>query len=496
MALSSGKLGTAAKLREPVVRMLVGAGAARLIVGLKSLCFIYLLVNYYGSESYGAVSQIIVVGNLLWPVIALRLDSAIVRYLPQSAEDRAVFLKSILVTVAAATLIATVVISQLGSQVSSLVFGSQEQASYALILALWISIAALHQLVCAVPRAMREFGTYSLYVGAKEGGEIIVLAICALAGLSLESMLWSVIGYGVSVTALIWLRTLWNTGASVALSQSVMAQCLRFSAPLIPHGILYYITISIARFILVSEYDLETVSVYAAAYSVSMLFVLPLAPISLVMLPALLRWSADEAQLRESARAWVLLLVAAACPAAIVTAFVLPVVLERLAGELYVTPLWVGGCIVVAALLTVFDRALRQLLHVYEKTRYIIMVSCAVTAFSVPANLLLIPAYGIGGAALALMISAVLSACAYVFIMSRVNASILSPGLAVVLGVSAVTVSIGTMLNFGDVESAIISSILVVLVYVLLMGITLRAALWRSVLIVRSGEGELRDQSG
>jgi len=375
-------------------------------VGKLLLVFVRLplLTKLLGAEHYGTLSLVLVTAALLAPAAALGLGAAVVRFL--AAENTATrvrdrfFSATAVVLLAGAALCLAVILT--ADFLESTVYGGVDASAVIRLGAFLIVTEALNRMTQCYFRAFRRMGWFATMNVALPVLELALMAGFLALGWGLRGVIIGMLIAGV-VTAVTSLSVVAvQVGVSVPRFAG-MGRYLRYGIPLIPSRPLNWVINYSDRYMLGYFLGAAQVGLYSAAYGITNVISVLATPVGMVLFPTVARLY-DQGKTEETKTyfrysiKYVLML---SIPAAVGLS-VLSVPLIRLfTSEEFVdgaaiVPLVAGG-LVAAGLRQLLD----YIFHLVNKTFWVMLLLGIAAVLNVLLNLLLIPPYGIMGAAIA-----------------------------------------------------------------------------------------------
>lgn len=237
--------------------------------GSKLLTF--LMVRFYTEiltpEDYGTADLIMQTANLLFPVVSLGITNGVFRFALEKTEDRKSVFSAGCYTVTAGGLLLTVAIALLP------VRGVFDE--YAEMIVCYTIASCYHSLCAQFIRAEGEIRLFA-WQGVLNTAMVIGLNILFLAVFRL-----GITGYVLSVVLADGLCSLYIFGReklwrmlTLGLSCELFRQMLRYSIPLIPTTIFWWITSVSDRYMIAAFLGTEDTGIYAVAYKIPTLLTL------------------------------------------------------------------------------------------------------------------------------------------------------------------------------------------------------------------------------
>lgn len=389
-------------------------GGAVFIDRLLALLLLPLLTRAIGEADYGAWTQALVASSLLVPLVLFALPTTIVRSFAPTALARlrwAAFgrLGSLVLGLGALVALAA---WWARAPVAGLVWGDDLRAGLLPGLLLVLAADAGIEFANAWLRAAGRIGWVAWGLLARSMLRYaVVWALVADGSRALQA--WLPV-YGISQVALAGVLLL--LAASVLRAEARaphadapstdvprMAELLSFSAPLVGLAVFGALNASFDRFLLVQALGLEAVATYAAAVSLSAVPAVFYSVLGFTLFPVLSRaWHAqrrdEAAHLTGQALAVYLGL---ALPVGVVLAVAGPWLLPWITTASYQAPWPVFAGQAVAVLAFGVYQILLYTLLLDGRSLQVLGMAMAAAALNAAANLLLLPRFGLGGAAAA-----------------------------------------------------------------------------------------------
>jgi O-antigen/teichoic acid export membrane protein len=259
----------------------------------------------------------------------------------------------------------------------------------------------------------REFAVISLGYALLTLG--FVLLFCLVLELGLEGVLLA----QIAATLIGLLVALWRLRSSFrpAFDIEALQKMLVFSLPLVPSGIAIFTSLYINRFALIQYASIEEVGVYGLAARIAGLITLLILGVQTALTPLVYQHANDPETAGQIARlfSWFAALALLGCLG-----------LGLLAGELvqvFATHAYAGAAplvvILAPAMLLSQMYVFAPGIGIRKKTLYQLSVTLLAAAVSVLANWLLVPAFGMSGAAWATLLSSVVFLWGWFWVSQR-----------------------------------------------------------------------------
>jgi len=381
---------------------------SQVAVGVRDLLFVAAIASTLGAEVYGVWSQVMITVALLDPVVRLRLDMAVVRYLAaRSLRDAAGEVHAMALLIGGVgAVIAVLLVSGRGGA-STLIFGSSAHAGTLLALAVLLVSRALFSFLGGVYRAFGGIAFFSAVRAiqvASELGAVTLVAVGLRAGL--QPTLWTAVAVQCLFTLLLAVDVGRRSG-TVRPRFGRLLRALRYSLPLIPNAMLLWAIGYADRYVITHLLGLHEVARYSAAYRMAQLVTFFVMPISFALFPLISRMWGREPDRHVADRVARALrgLLLLSVPMALGVAAVGDRLLMYLSGaEVLASPLLLLQLAVAGLLLGMYQIYV-YIVHLSERTGWLVVTFASVAGTNLGLNLLLVPHWGLLGAAAATLLA-------------------------------------------------------------------------------------------
>lgn len=376
---------------------------ANVVVRLKSFVLLPILTKTLGPELYGIFTQIFVTISLIAPFCTLRLGYAIIRFLgPEKSKDkisRGFYSISVFVLLIGA--IASILLFVLSRYLASNFFGGVQAAYYIKISAILVVLFAVDQIIIEYFEAFQEMAKYAIFLTVQSFAEVIFTAYLVYSGLGLLGAILSVLITRIIVTLLgyLWIKS--RIGVSVP-NFLLVKSYLPFCIPILPTIITYWFVNSGDRYIIGYFKGAYSVGVYSAAYNIGSILNFFYVPLSSILLPAISRAYEDNRmhELKNYLKYSYKILLMLSIPS-----FFALLVLSRPLLNIFTSSEFSQGyaVIIIVALATIFFNCGSigiNILFLLKKTKTVGVIYGFCALFNIGLNILLVPLYGIIGAAI------------------------------------------------------------------------------------------------
>lgn len=239
-----------------------------IILKLKGFIFIPLLTRHFGAIEYGVWSQVGVLVSTLSPLIVLGTDSAFIRYLPgksleiQKSQYSAWCIFLLMMSAGSFTLILT-----FEQSISQIFFGSS--ADYAL----YLPVAAFSLCTSIAINTLRNW--HRIHNNAEIYGYIAIFqailnTLAVVIMLTLNKGVLELVLYSLAADALVIIWLLLHITISYGWARpdfSIIAELVKYGLPLVPAGYAMWGLNSMDRLFLIKYSTLADIGVYSLCYS-------------------------------------------------------------------------------------------------------------------------------------------------------------------------------------------------------------------------------------
>lgn len=419
---------------------------ATALKSLRNLLLIRFISVNLSMADYGVWEQIAVGIALITPWLSLQLPSALLRFLP-GIEDkqrwRDDFYSVLFFVVTTASIVALLAWS--GRALLPNYSHLEPFIAHAGLIALLIPLTVAVNTVITLLRAMRQMVIHSALTLAQNFGEFVLIGYLLGHGHDLGAALFSLsIVRGAILLA----------GLSIAYAQfgiswptfTRLRPYLLYTIPLVPNSSLYHIFNAGDRYVLSYFTDHTAVGTYAAAYTVSSFFTTLVSPINMVLLPVMAElWNHQQKRelgdyLTQSIRYSTLVSLPALAGACYFTSPLLSLLVSDAAPQI------APPFIVLSVSFLIFGIGIvgGNVLATAGQTRLLLTVDFSLATFNIVLNLLLVPIWGIMGAAISTLLSHVFYT-GIVLYKANKTAAFRMPWLSIIHCASGAALMIGTL---------------------------------------------------
>jgi O-antigen/teichoic acid export membrane protein len=391
---------------------LIGAfgtlAVAQMLVRIRALLMIPVLVKGLGVQAYGAWVLFVGAVNVLTAIISLGMPQALERFLAEPVSAREIrerFVSAFAVVGLAG--VGGLVLAITAGQWLAVAVGSADISSLTVLIAWAVLATALNQLALMFFRAQREMGLMSALELLGGYSELAATAFVASRGLQLWDALLALVLARACTTAVALFIIVRRVGVGYARLQLVGA-CLAFGLPTVLTSLTYWMVEMSDRYFLGFFSYVGDVGTYSAAYGVGSLLSFPRMLLMLALPPFVYglwdRGQHDTAHhyLRMSLKYYLL----GAIPLGVGVSLLAAPILRVLAGvEVAERGQGVVVLIVLSMLLYGVSGITGLVFWVERKPRQLAGLWAAAAVINVLLNVMLIPPFGMIGAAVSTAVS-------------------------------------------------------------------------------------------
>ncbi|MEA4901453.1 oligosaccharide flippase family protein [Desulfitobacterium sp.] len=389
---------------------------ARIILGLTPLITLPALTSSFTPEWYGVWSQITITISFVAPLVGLGFDTAVIRYFATGFDNKENIrdFYSLAAFIGIFSLVLILLATIASNTFSRIMFSSSELKLYAILTFIYVMAQGLYNYVISYFRVTQSMRTYAMFDMADGLLNALIMVIVPLKFHSVAGMVTALIS-NQCLFVLIFLIFIYRNIGFQGLSLANIAKYLKYGLPLVPNSLFLWLVNSSGRYFLTHFRGLADVGVYAAGYTIANTMTLFFMPISIVLFPVISKlWGEGKkekvaAQITAANR-WYLIL---AVPGAFGLSYLAKPIVDLLS-----TKDFAGGADII------FVLTLANLLYgVYQINLYgalLIEKNLKLTGFFAMAGVLnlvlnfaMVPAFGLQGAAWAML-------CSFLFLAAAV----------------------------------------------------------------------------
>lgn len=381
--------------------------AITLPISFSGLIVLPLLTRLYTQDMYGIWLQINLVKGLLFNLLSLRLETALLRYLP-GENNKECLIKSVYTVTIAFSLCFFIFVFLFKGEISLLIFGKQGFEGLLLIAYFWIVISALKLIGLETLRSQEKIATVSIRETLSSLWLVGGVVLAYLMNLKIQDIiLICMIGDSI---ILIWI--LFQIGVPIPFNSlfnsiKTVRKIFSYSLPLIFNSLFLWFTGSIDRLIIVNFLGLSAVSIYGVTLQVSLLLSVFLSPITFVLFPrSITAWSLNNKEDVNKAYSHSLsLTLILGLPALVGITIISKGIIPILAGKNYSTDRSLIFFLLLANLAHIVYQNHISIIHLVEKTYFLPILFLSTAVINYFFCYFFVVKYGIRGAAVSRFIA-------------------------------------------------------------------------------------------
>lgn len=264
------------------------AGISHIILALKGLILLPILAKALGPTYYGIWTQIMITTSLLLPIILLKLDTAMIRFLgdEDNIEKTGKGISSIFLAVFLSLSFVSILLLMLPNKFTVFLFGDLDAAYFIKVLVILVFITALDQMLFQYFLAFHQMARYAFFTLLQSIAEVSLVGFFVIQEIGLFWPLASLILVRILIFAVCSIYIIPNIKLSKP-SISLLTQYLAFSLPLILFTLACWILNTGDRYIIGYFLGARDVGIYNAAYTIGGLVGLFEKPVATILLPTL-----------------------------------------------------------------------------------------------------------------------------------------------------------------------------------------------------------------
>ena len=260
--------------------------ASEVLLRLRGLILIPILTKHFGAANYGIWSQVTIVVSLLSPLLALGLDSAVMRFLPgRPTADIAIGFWSVVMYLAAASAVAAGVLWFASGPIAGAFFGGADNAGYVSICGLSLVVSVL---LNQCRNLFRTIGSAKGFAGVSLVQGASAVTIGALVA-GLHDTVWTLVSATVAADAallMVALVVILRRIGVAAPDWRRLRAYVRYGLPLVPGGYAVWALNSSDRLFIAHYLTMADIGVYSVVYSLGYMLISAIANPLWVMYPA------------------------------------------------------------------------------------------------------------------------------------------------------------------------------------------------------------------
>jgi len=383
------------------------------VLGASSLFLTYMMIpRYYGVDTFGIFNLILAILMVGTVITRLGLDIYVIRIIPTLTDDKkeiSLFLKSVLKILFTSSFFVTIAILLLSNILNTYLFKSIDATLYINILAFMILPYTLFNVLVEVFRGLDDIKVYSFFRNLSQNGTIaLLLAISIFFSLNLDpiNILFAtitIITFSVIFVLYIFLK---KQNINIFIKGKYKDKILKKSYPMFLTASIIFVMAYVDNFMISYYIDEYQVGIYSACISLSMMIsFIPMAIGGYIAPKISLAYAKkNKTEVKNIFKNSFKLIIVTTIPIYLTIIYFSNFFLELFGDEFTVatTTLFIVSigflseslCGPVGFILNMTDNQ-----HIFMKVLFVSLI------INIIVNALLIPTYGINGAAIALSLS-------------------------------------------------------------------------------------------
>jgi len=376
-------------------------GIANGLVALSGIIFMPLITKTLGAYDYGIWAQVQVTISLVLGFVGLGLPYALTRFLPARTDRGEIGdeFYSVFGLVFLATLVVSIIFIAAADLIAAALFDGATVVVR--ITGLIILVWSLDHVFLSLFRAFRQMKRYALFTIAAQYGQVGLIAYLVLTGRGIVSMVLAVLAVKTAILMVLFLVATSQVGLRRP-GFSRMREYLSFGIPTIPGNISTWVIASSDRYVIAYFLGAASVGVYSAGYAIGQIPFLITGVLAFVLPPALSRLY-DEGRMDEvkTHLTYSLKYLMAVTIPFVFGAWVLaePVLTLFSTAEIASEGYLVLTLVALGTLLHAASVPISRILFLVRKTKTLAAMWIACALVNLGLNILVVPHWGILGAA-------------------------------------------------------------------------------------------------
>lgn len=377
-----------------------------------ALTIVALIARHLSAADYGIYSQVITTASLLLPLLTLRLNTACVRFFPSIAIDPLVrkrhFTTAVFI-VLTLSLFAIVLLVSLPAVSATMIFGQVVSAQLMLLLGVYLAVRCLVTLGIDYFRAMNRSNQSSAYNTIRFVLTLGLLLAAIARGTDVDGVLYAYIAAELLILVAlgIHLQREDSLGSPSLWAPKELSPYLAYSLPLLPYSMFVTVNQFADRYFITHLLGLEETGVYAFSYNLIASAFLLNASIAYVIYPHLCRlWEDDQMEaVRERIEGGQRIFVFIAVPLALGLGGIYTAVVTAMVGESFIVSGLTFSAIIFGQFMLGLCSIFGFIIDLSKRTTFFVKVLFGTATLNICGNAILVPRYGIEGAAVATAIT-------------------------------------------------------------------------------------------
>lgn len=394
---------------NPLIKNSFILACVEVIVRAKSLIVLSLMTFYLGPEKFGTWSQVVAISAFFSPFVIMGTDAAIFRYLPGS--DRASqldYFRTWLTSSLVACFFVALFLSLFSTQVSIYVLGDVDNCKYILLASLILVSNTLLNSVRIWFRVLNDIKFYSYFISLSALASLLISFLLITFKFNLYQIILyiSLFDIFVSVVGLSWIYR--HQVFFILPNTQILTKLLNYGAPLFISSFAMWGLNYVDRFLLPSYVSIREVGVYTLAYQLGSMATQALTTPVWTQFQGVVtsNFNGDDAsQYKRTFDFLITLLLATSVPLVVGLLVVGKDILLMFAPSEFLRGVYVLPLISLGYLFHMLASCYEVVIGLYHRQKILTYTSFLILLLNIFSNLILMPLFGIVGAALATLLS-------------------------------------------------------------------------------------------
>jgi O-antigen/teichoic acid export membrane protein len=383
-------------------------GTVQVLTSLGTFFLLPIITKTLGTYDYGLWSQINITVSLLSPLALMGLSMGFVRFLSSETEEKKIkeAVYSILFLVTVSGLLASLFLYVVAEPLATYGFKDPEATYYIQIGSFLIISNVIESISLIYFRVFRQIKRFSYLTLFETFAKLLFILILLKLGYGLFGVLVATLIIQGIVFLIATLTIVLQIGFIIPRFTHIR-EYIQFSLPLTPIALIRWVTESSDRYLVTYFLGLGSVGVYSAACSIGNLIQLLVSPLQLILLPEISKLFDENkidrvrVYMAHSLRYFLLITI----PAVFGISALAKPLLGVFTTEDFLSGWSVIPIIALSGLMAGIFQIFVNIIFLVKETKYITYINIVAAVSNVLLNLLLIPSYGIRGAAISTLIS-------------------------------------------------------------------------------------------
>jgi len=392
-----------------------------ILVKATSLITVPIFTRIFDPKDYGVLSYVMAVQGLVIILLTLGLDNAFARFFFDTAdcERRKRLTSTVLISLVVISALICVPAVWYSEELTTLLLNSPENRVLVAFAFAGIPFTLVNS-ICA--QALRNEFRPKLFLVQSIATTILAVTFSLIAVLVLDMGIEGVFGGMLVGAALMTPVRLWSIAHLVGITFSVrtLRLLLQFGIPLVIAGLAYWILTLSDRIMIGRLGSVEQVGLYSIAMMLCSILFIVLSGFGQSFSPHVFKVRMESPAMVPTllGRVFVYLTAGFGVLSVALTSFA-PEILSVLVAESFEAARYAVGPLALGVFAYSTTQVTAAGISIMKKTRYIALISWGAAAVNITLNVMLIPWYGMVGAAIGSMFSFVLLSVGYLVISQR-----------------------------------------------------------------------------